>query len=513
MTEITNEQRATTALVEKFVGTAYDKMAALYDQLPWLLTLLDTVTEFTESWLGLLEEHPETRTNGDPLEDGDRYYNINSKTTFIFSEGAWLDSNALVSTVEVFTIDAGHISGDDTVLTLENPYTPDGNNVIVFVGTTHQFSISSRADGAYLETDEKTITFPDTHLVPGEIVTVQSTMPLSTVTPLISVKTALYIGETVDQTVIPLPTGFTYVPGEGNLEVHVKTDGKSSGLLYSGIHYTETSSGSITLSTPIQPGDQIIFKQGDLVANFESNQNPITVISAPQDFYTNNATLNTQHAVVTRGGNTVADGSGGLFTFDPTYEKNQANGITVYDPDKNALTQGSSTGFGCWIRQYESRVHAEWWNTPNLGMAALRSITAKEGDTIELLGFYEDSVIGGGIFVWDPAMDATEHNGGTIISPLVTVDPGTTAWYVAPGAGIGCWVRQEVGQLSANWFGIPLDGVTPADDALTAAVAVGNPEVPAGTYEVTGAIVGSFYSYGTTVINTGSVTTIKDLLA
>lgn len=64
-------------------------------------------------------------------------------------------------------------------------------------------------------------------------------------------------------------------------------------------------------------------------------------------------------------------------------------------------------------------------------------------------------------------------------------------------------------------FGAVGDGTTNDEDAFNAAWAANNPKavyVPAGTYEVTGTVTGKFYSFGAVTINTGSVTSITNLV-
>lgn len=147
-------------------------------------------------------------------------------------------------------------------------------------------------------------------------------------------------------------------------------------------------------------------------------------------------------------------------------------------------------------------------------MDNLSGMIGVDGDRINVGAFYEGNGLGGGTFDWIPDKDATEHNGGTIVSPDVTAVAGSSGWYVAPVSGTGCWVRKETTVFDATWFGIRLNGTTESDDALAALVTHGIPAcIPVGTYEVNSVIVGDFFSFGTTTVTgTGSVT-ITNLLA
>ena len=126
---------------------------------------------------------------------------------------------------------------------------------------------------------------------------------------------------------------------------------------------------------------------------------------------------NQDKAVVVKGGYTLSDGSGGVFIYDPTFDRSLCNGVTAIDATKSIGLQGSGVGNGAWIRQYEGFLRPEWFNTAYTGMAALRFMQGIDGDKAHINGFYEGSLSGGGIFVWDSSVPKEDHNGGTIISP------------------------------------------------------------------------------------------------
>lgn len=61
-------------------------------------------------------------------------------------------------------------------------------------------------------------------------------------------------------------------------------------------------------------------------------------------------------------------------------------------------------------------------------------------------GFYDNTTLGGGTFVWDATVSKANHNGGTVIAPeAITVWNGTPAGLTAllswTGAGLGCYVK------------------------------------------------------------------------
>ena len=89
-------------------------------------------------------------------------------------------------------------------------------------------------------------------------------------------------------------------------------------------------------------------------------------------------------------------------------------------------------------------------------MSDLLSMEHKTG-SVQLLGYHERGDGGGGVFYWDDSKSQSEHNGGTIIAGdavLGTWDTaGQEAWFTAPSAGVGCWVREYSGAVNVKWFG------------------------------------------------------------
>lgn len=501
MGSIVNEQRDTTSLVERYIGTAYDKMAELHANLAELLELHGYFMDEENQWQGVLATAPTTRLDGSPLQDGDRYFNSTSKASYVYINGNWGTETQYSLTTEVITVDVNtHIVGDDTVITLSNPYTPNNNSILVFVGPSFQFSQNVDPAGAYEETDETTITFTDVHLEDGEQVIVMGVVTQSLLEIVVQCTSGMYVVETAGQTVVPLPDGMVYVPNNNNLTVSVNGLDK-----FSGYHYLESSTSTVTFTTPLNLGDVVIFRTGEMVSNTEADSE---VITKPLLSSMMNTPLDTTKTILVKGGYTAGDGSGGMYVWDVSADKALANGVTIIDPDKNLANQGTGTTNGCWIRQYESEVFPQWWNKPEKGAEVLRYLTPVDGDCINLKGMLEDSLRGGGFFYWDGAAARNTHNGVTIISPESLETVGSTAWFTAPVAGdAGCWKRQITSAVSIDWFGVVGDGVTDDTDAFTAASNWSSPVyVPPGSYAVTGAISGYFYTFGIVSIVGGSVT-------
>jgi hypothetical protein len=99
--------------------------------------------------------------------------------------------------------------------------------------------------------------------------------------------------------------------------------------------------------------------------------------------------------------------------------------------------------------------------------------TASTTGAVNVLNYHSGLEGGGGVFYWDATGNATEHNGGTVISPLATFPTDwnnqtqLATWFDGSVlGGTGVWRRQYDGAVNVKWFGAKGDGV--ADD--TAAV-------------------------------------------
>ncbi len=90
----------------------------------------------------------------------------------------------------------------------------------------------------------------------------------------------------------------------------------------------------------------------------------------------------------------------------------------------------------------------------------------KDGQRVSINGFYADTVVGGGDFVYQPLRDRSDHNGGTVISPAAVAAWDGTQGDLATlldwsGAGTGCWVRDiKEGRYNPYLFGALADGVS-----------------------------------------------------
>jgi lysophospholipase L1-like esterase len=79
---------------------------------------------------------------------------------------------------------------------------------------------------------------------------------------------------------------------------------------------------------------------------------------------------------------------------------------------------------------------------------------------VNVLNYHSDLEGGGGVFYWDATGNATEHNGGTVISPLATFPTDwnnqtqLATWFDGSAlVGTGVWRRQYDGAVDVKWFG------------------------------------------------------------
>jgi hypothetical protein len=130
-------------------------------------------------------------------------------------------------------------------------------------------------------------------------------------------------------------------------------------------------------------------------------------------------------------------------------------------------------------------------------------LSAQTIGAVNVLNYHSGLEGGGGVFYWDATGNATEHNGGTVISPLAVFptdwDNQTqlATWFDGSGlVGTGVWRRQYDGAVNVKWFGAKGDNtdiLTPFNSIVLFLKGKGGGEI---LFEN-----GEFYSSDTLVVN------------
>jgi hypothetical protein len=350
MSDLQDSCTSYSGLVEKYIGTAYDVVYAVYLALGEIDAIYELLLEFGAMYYGSLPDEPAKRPDGSPSEEGDMYFNSTVNILYIYSDGLWIVPIANASFNEVVVITNSHIVGNDTIVTLEGTYVINSNAIQVFVNGSFQYSKNTKSDGAYTETDGNTLVFDDVHLIAGDVVVCNIGTSVNTVNPNISVKMERYVTSSINEQVITIPGGTTYVVGTNNLQVYL--DGK---LQYPGIDYFETTEFSITFASPLTDiGTIVIFKKGTIVTNSAPNivyEAGIAIYELITDFNAKYAEEKITDVIFLKAYSVPNDGNSGTYIYDLSRDRAEADGINVVDSSVDIPTQGMGVGSGCWIKQ------------------------------------------------------------------------------------------------------------------------------------------------------------------
>jgi len=302
-------------LVPKFIGTAYDKMAELHDNLSDLLliagsiedgsfdevaaiadelqTVIDKIDHFNSTYYGVYPESPLVDPFGNPITEGDIYYDSTMELMYVYVRDSWVPLGAISLTIEHIVIGNAHKVGSDRfrITNLNYPYLPGENNLNVHRnGELLVSKATSEMYGEYREIDERTIEFylptdtsPDRTLlgtVEGDRIAVQIGTEAATVTHVGRVHQYQVLTTYENQQVIDLPKTVTYIPKVHNLTVHLKgakagSDGFDNVPLREmqivDVDYVETNATQITFNDPLVLNSEVTFTIGDIVSSDDAH--------------------------------------------------------------------------------------------------------------------------------------------------------------------------------------------------------------------------------------------------
>ena len=318
-----NSNISYTGLVEKYVGTAYDKMAEIHARLEKLLiisasiedgsfqevadiadeiqTLIDRVNDFKTTYYGALDYVPTLDPLGDPITDGDLYFDINKELMYVFYRDTWTPLGAIASTAEHIVIGDNHVDG--SIITIENldyPYLPGMNNMAVHRNGELLVSIATDPIyGEYREVDERTIemykpttTDPDRLLLGTEVgdrIVVHIGTEAATVTHVGRVGQYSYTTVVENEAVIDFnkfAPGVNYVVGSLNLSVHLKeaTGNNTREYQIVDLDYYETGPTTIQFADPLAQGSEVILTIGHITSSDDAHFEPIMAIGTPDPY-------------------------------------------------------------------------------------------------------------------------------------------------------------------------------------------------------------------------------------
>ena len=299
-----NSDQNYTGLVQKYVGTAYDKVASVadhitdvtlvagsiddgtfqyvVDNMDSIIRVVADINEFNNLYYGVLPVEPTTDPSGEPITDGDLYYNITEEQLYVYGNGKWLPVGAIETTTEYIKVTTDMLPGGvGTIglIPLTKPYSPAQNNLLVHVRTVadgvtkyHWSTTTDGLTGTYVETDGTTLTFNAGELAEDDELVVIVGVEVATVQHMIDVDTGIHNVAGPNEQLIKLPAsvdepaGMTYVPGDHNLEVYLKSDQHSRELQIVGIDYLEIDPNYIQFINPLPDYSEVYFRKGQIIS-------------------------------------------------------------------------------------------------------------------------------------------------------------------------------------------------------------------------------------------------------
>lgn len=154
-----------------------------------------------------------------------------------------------------------------------------------------------------------------------------------------------------------------------------------------------------------------------------------------------------------------------------------------------------------------------------LYMEDLPGLPYEHGKVAGIVGYHADSVVGGGVFVFDETVSQTLHNGGSIIAPSApfpsdwSFQAQRQSWYGYSGTGSGCWLRcggTGTAPFTVDDFGAkPFEASAIDTEAVQACIDSSDPDATIrfgdGTYKFNVSLSGSMRGNGySTVITPAS---------
>lgn len=101
-------------------------------------------------------------------------------------------------------------------------------------------------------------------------------------------------------------------------------------------------------------------------------------------------------------------------------------------------------------------------------LLALPEGQRQEGLRYLVKEYHAGTGVGGGEFYWSASRGKADHDGGQIIDPIHSVQPGAVGWWSSENTTNGVYVRLSKSPYDLHTYGVVGDGITDATNAITA---------------------------------------------
>lgn len=290
MVDRTNTNLNYTGLIQKYIGTAYDRMAYLADHIPSLEELLkliedgdldellkyahlipiliDDIAEFLKLYLGSYPDDPLTDRAGDPIIEGALYFNTTYKLLYVYYNQAWIPVGAVQNNVENIIITADMINGIDVIVPLSYPYIMGTHALTVFINNIYVYdNMVDPVNGSYTEQTIEALHFETLCLEEGDMVTVISNTEITNISLSVEMIQKVYNTKVSNESIVTIPDNIVYQIGTHGLEVYVNRR-----LQLVNLDYLEISTTAVQFLTPLSSiGTEVVFNVGILLTNRPSH--------------------------------------------------------------------------------------------------------------------------------------------------------------------------------------------------------------------------------------------------
>jgi len=290
---LVNSNISYTGLVEKYIGSAYDTVKYVADNLEGLQDIINFINsddypdivelsklieeylqgieDFNNTYYGPLSADPTVDPSGGPITAGDLYYSTSDGHLRSYNGTSWTRIGVVTQTSQRVVVTADMVSGAWTTINTQDTYVLSANNLSVHVGGAY---LSENGD--YEEINITSFRIDSTLAPVGSTVDISIGSDVANVQHMVDVSLYRILTVGANQQVITLPAGVTYIPGTHNLEVM-----QDRRLLLKGLDYEELDPTSITLYVAVPDNTEILMKIGHITGTVPNSSMPIMQDTVP----------------------------------------------------------------------------------------------------------------------------------------------------------------------------------------------------------------------------------------